>query len=110
MKYKVLTLWEPWATLLVHGEKKIETRPAKTNFLSKEGTYLIHAAAKYDQWQRDLIRKEPFKTSFQRIFERHLHVIPLLQPGHIIGSIEVTNCFPTYVNNGLGMPAYGNHN
>ena len=42
MKYKVLTLTQPWATLVAIGAKRIETRSWAT---SHRGPLLIHAAA-----------------------------------------------------------------
>lgn len=38
---KALTLWQPWATLIVNGDKHIETRGHKTNI---RGRVAIHAA------------------------------------------------------------------
>lgn len=39
---RILTLWEPWATLLAVGEKRIETRGHPIGF---RGWVIIHAAA-----------------------------------------------------------------
>ena len=41
---KVLTLFQPWATLVILGEKKIETRSWKTNY---RGEIAIHAGKKW---------------------------------------------------------------
>ena len=41
MKLKALTINEPWASLIVSGEKTIETRPYATSF---RGKIAIHAA------------------------------------------------------------------
>lgn len=40
---KVLTLWQPWASLVTVGAKMVETRPWSTKY---RGTLYIHAAAK----------------------------------------------------------------
>lgn len=40
---KAISLWQPWATFLVHGLKKIETRSWSTKY---RGPLLIHAALK----------------------------------------------------------------
>lgn len=40
---KVITLWEPWASLIAVGAKKIETRSWNTNY---RGRIAIHAAKK----------------------------------------------------------------
>lgn len=39
---KAITLWQPWASLMAMGEKKIETRTWKTTW---RGPLAIHAAA-----------------------------------------------------------------
>ena len=41
MGLKALTLWQPWATLVVHGVKRYETRSWST---SHRGLLAIHAA------------------------------------------------------------------
>ena len=43
MDIRVLTLWQPWATLFAYDVKKFETRPSPTRHT---GQYLIHAAAR----------------------------------------------------------------
>jgi hypothetical protein len=40
---KALTLWQPWASLITFGEKRIETRCWQTTY---RGELAIHAAAK----------------------------------------------------------------
>lgn len=42
---KCLSLWEPWATLMAEGTKKIETRSWGTSY---RGWLAIHAAKRYD--------------------------------------------------------------
>lgn len=102
--YKVLSLWEPWASLLVTGEKKIETRPSATNWILEKdiygntikGTYLIHSAKKWTKEQRELCGKEPFKSTLEKYYS--LWVIsesprrPHFNFGHIIGAVDVIKC------------------
>lgn len=38
---KALSLWQPWASLIAHGVKRVETRGNSTNY---RGPLLIHAA------------------------------------------------------------------
>jgi hypothetical protein len=45
---KCISLWQPWATLIAIGAKRIETRSWDTNY---RGQLLIHAARK---WNREL--------------------------------------------------------
>lgn len=56
---KVLTLTQPWATLVALGEKRVETRSWKTAY---RGPLAIHAAATYPKWARELAGTEPFRT------------------------------------------------
>lgn len=51
---KALTLWEPWASLIALGVKRIETRSWQTSY---RGPLAIHAAARpirVDEWNSDL--------------------------------------------------------
>lgn len=62
---RVISLWQPWATLLVHGEKKIETRSWQWPGDLPE-IIAIHAAKK---WNKDLLfmsSREPFKSALAR--------------------------------------------
>jgi|SRR5580692_4388879 hypothetical protein len=43
---KAITLWQPWASLIVDGRKKIETRPMPWYF---EGWVAIHAGLRVDR-------------------------------------------------------------
>lgn len=92
-RYKVLSLWQPWATLLVHGIKKIETRPKPTNWTCEKGTYLIHAAKRWTKEQTDICVGYPFADELLELgyefYKGHALGLPL---GCIIGSIEVKEC------------------
>lgn len=48
---KVITLYQPWATLLAHGFKQYETRPSPTNHTAQrgDGHYLIHAGKTFNE-------------------------------------------------------------
>ena len=92
---KVLTLWEPWATLYAHGIKKIETRPKPTTY---RGTYLIHSANRWTRFQKELCEKEPFKSELEKIWylwhDESLNKIdnPNFNFGCIIGAVEIISC------------------
>lgn len=59
---KVISLLQPWATLVVIGAKQIETRSWNTKF---RGDILIHASAKFDRAQQMLCRQDPFSKFIQ---------------------------------------------
>lgn len=54
---KVLTLTQPWATLVAIGAKKIETRSWETDY---RGTLAIHAAKGYPNDAKELVRSNPY--------------------------------------------------
>lgn len=60
MKIKALSLWQPWASLITVGAKKIETRSWGTAY---RGWIAIHAAKTWDSQLADLCLEEPFRTA-----------------------------------------------
>jgi hypothetical protein len=89
--YKVLSLWEPWASLVVAGIKKIETRPSPTNWTIEKGTYLIHAAKKWTKDQQMLCMNEPFHCALAGLQESSI-IGQEFALGYIIGSVDVIEC------------------
>ncbi len=81
---KVISLLQPWATLVVIGAKKIETRSWNTNY---RGPLLIHASKKMDGLQKALCETVPFKTALETVEE-----LPL---GQIIGSVHIEHVLTT---------------
>ena len=60
---KCLSLWQPWATLIAVGAKKIETRSWKPPM--ERGVVMplaIHAAKKWDHDLRAMCGTEPFRS------------------------------------------------
>lgn len=82
---KCLSLWQPWASLLAHGEKKVETRGWR---LRHYGPLLIHAATRWNRDLKGLCETEPFRTALKRIGDD-------LPFGAIVGRVNVIGCFPT---------------
>ena len=70
---KVLTIKEPWATLIIEGYKKYEFRSWKTNY---RGKILIHAG----------------KTIEKDIIERFSCYDLNYNMGNIIGEAYITDC------------------
>lgn len=70
---KVLTIKEPWASLIIAGYKKYEFRSWKTNY---RGKILIHAGLTIE---KDMLKK--FKSY-------NLNC----QPGYIIGEATLVDC------------------
>jgi hypothetical protein len=57
---KVITLTQPWATLMALGLKRVETRSWLTEY---QGPLAIHAAKSFPPWAEDLCVSEPFCSS-----------------------------------------------
>lgn len=56
---RVLTLWEPWASLMAMEQKRFETRSWETDY---RGLVAIHAAKRWNGELRAVINQEPFKS------------------------------------------------
>ena len=73
---KVITIKQPWATLIVEGYKRFEFRSWKTNY---RGDILIHAGKGID------------KEAMERLKKYLPDEIPI---GKIIGKATLTDCIP----------------
>src|SRR5579884_2998990 len=100
---KCISLHQPWATLVVIGAKRIETRHWKTRHT---GPLLIHAAKKWDKWTKAMCFDEPFYTVLNAAgfvnhsdFRKSDFDLPF---GAIIGAVNLVKCFPTEY---VGEPA-----
>lgn len=88
---KCLSLWQPWASLLVHGAKKVETRGWA---LGHRGPLLIHAAKKWDAEIRAICQQEPFRSVLE--MESFGAAVDCGLPlGMIVGRVNVVACDPT---------------
>jgi len=61
---KCLSLWQPWATLMAIGAKRIETRSWGTRY---RGWVAIHAAKHWSGELRDMCAQQPFLSALGRI-------------------------------------------
>lgn len=75
---KVISLLQPWATLVVLGKKKIETRSFNTKH---RGPILIHASKKMTTKQMRLCNETFFSAALEQEEEMHL--------GKIIGKVDI---------------------
>lgn len=86
---KVLSLTQPWATLVVLGAKEIETRSWTTSY---RGPLLIHASKSYPGWAKECAAEEPFYSALR---PGGIYSYPELGCGHIIGQVELHKCIRT---------------
>lgn len=90
---KVLTLSQPWASLVAIGAKRTETRSWATPY---RGPLAIHAAKGFPRWVQDLCHDEPFCTVLADANLISAQTAALLLPlGAIIATCRLTACLPT---------------
>lgn len=93
---KVLSLIQPYATLIALGEKRIETRSWKTNY---RGELYIHASKKIDS----IMYREPF---CKMLFLKYNYGPYELPSGMIIAKCNLVDCFKIVIENKLNKVAY----
>lgn len=84
---KVISLLQPWATLVVIGAKQIETRSWNTKY---RGEILIHASAGKNKRYRDIM--SDFKQEF---FALQLPDYGSLPFGAVIGKVNLVETAPS---------------
>lgn len=82
---KAISILQPWATLMVIGAKKIETRSWYT---SHRGPLAIHASLG-DAWLHKLFSREPFYRHLREAGYTNADALPR---GAIIGEVHITDC------------------
>jgi hypothetical protein len=91
---KAITLWQPWATLIAIGAKRIETRSWSTTY---HGDIAIHAAKNIPQ--KEILRimrmtrdEEPFKSVLDKA---GYYVYNSLPRGCVVAIATLVVCIPT---------------
>lgn len=84
---KAISLWNPWAALMVRGAKCVETRSWP---IAYRGPLLIHAAKKWDKFLIGLCETEPFRAALAAFGDGW--EMPF---GAIVGRVDVIGCYPT---------------
>jgi hypothetical protein len=85
---KALTLWQPWASLIAIGAKRIETRSWFTPY---RGPLAIHAAKTF--WGED--RRRCFLPPFSTILAAHDLTPDTLPLGKIVCLASLDECIET---------------
>ncbi|MCC6546187.1 ASCH domain-containing protein [Candidatus Sumerlaeota bacterium] len=84
---KVISLWEPWASLVAMGVKMHETRHWKTNY---RGPLVIHAAKrKADRASLLFFSRIPRTATVAALFDRELAY------GKAVCLVDLVDCIPT---------------
>jgi hypothetical protein len=103
---KVISILQPWATLIVSGHKKIETRSWNTSY---RGPLLIHASAN----KRGISWTNLNQSPFNKCLPLHKDKIGItevdfdsLSFGAIIGQVNLMDAIPTkqlQITKNIGM-------
>lgn len=86
---KIISLHQPWATLLVLGKKKIETRSWSTAY---RGPLAIHAAKKLLPHFGQICNSEPFNTALKTAGYDELECFEF---GKVIGAVTLSQIATT---------------
>ena len=88
---KVLSIWQPWASLIVHGHKIIETRgwPAPRSIIGQ--TIGIASTKNINKEQRRLVCEPEFLRQYSTTNLPALDDLPL---GYLLGTVIVEACDP----------------
>lgn len=99
---KALSLWQPWATLIAIGEKRVETRGWETRY---RGRLAIHAAKKWNRELEELCEIGPISDALRRDpelarrlgppEEDRLGLTRFLPLGCIVATCRIVACLPT---------------
>jgi hypothetical protein len=85
---KVISIIQPWATLIALGEKKFETRSWATKH---RGELAIHASKKVD---KAICENEPFKS----VLEKYGYTSTNLPTGVILAKCKLVDCLQVILN------------
>ena len=99
---KAISLWQPWATAIALGLKKIETRSWATNV---RGRIAIHAALRATRDERDslkliLLNSRPAREGFAAAGVTDFDELPR---GAIVATCELADCVPVEVAGARGL-------
>jgi hypothetical protein len=100
---KILTLWQPWASLVSSGAKRIETRswsPARGGMLGP-GPLLIHAGRHWDGAARKLCFRQPFRSALFGDARPDPKALPL---GCVLALVHLYGFRPTSDERGEILP------
>lgn len=84
---KVISLIQPWATLIMLCEKRFETRSWATNY---RGPLAIHASKKID---KEACRHPVIQMTLN---EHGIYVMDELPIGKILGMVDLKDCHPIH--------------
>ena len=84
---KCISLWQPWASLMAIGAKRIETRSWPTNH---RGPLAIHAAKKWTRELAELCRTDPFRSVLESNNIMRPDDLPM---GGVVAVVHLYDCW-----------------
>lgn len=95
-EYRVVTLWQPWASLMAYGAKQWETRPRTISWRNYRGPVAVHAArsipSPYRRQAQALFVAEPFRSALAAHGIERWEQLPT---GAILSTHQLVDCVPT---------------
>lgn len=89
---RALTLWQPWATLLAHGRKRIETRSWQPRWVKTPFYMAVHAATYWSGALEGMTCMEPFRSELALCGVREIKRLPR---SAVVGVVRVWQCVTT---------------
>src|SRR5262245_329138 len=90
---KCISIKQPWASLVILGAKKFETRSWKTEY---RGPLLIHASKGLERTLQALCLQEPFKSALELGYnieaDHNGGLISDMPLGCVLGVVELVEC------------------
>lgn len=88
---KAFSLTQPWASLVIEGHKKYETRSWSTKF---RGPLAIHASKGFPRWAKLLMGTDEYDGDgfIRDALNRFPEELPM---GSILGVVTLVDCHPT---------------
>lgn len=96
---KVISIIQPWATLIALGEKQFETRSWRTKH---RGELAIHSSKKTD---KKICQLEPYRSTL----EKHGYSEKNLPVGVILATCNLSDCFKVTEDLGTGATLDDGH-
>ena len=92
---KAITLTQPWATLIIIGEKSVETRSWGCHYVDRP--LAIHASKGFPRWAKELCSQEPFLSSLRKEYPglSASEIVRRLPTGKVLGTCRVVDKRPT---------------
>lgn len=107
---RAISLWQPWASLIVLGEKEYETRGWSTGY---RGPLLIHAAKRIVLKELEDVLDCPYMQEALFPYRALSALVPphrtlltakaareVLPFGKLIGTVDLVDCIPTEIARG----------